>query len=144
MRERVLAMREIWTEDEAEFHGEYVDFDPIFCWPKPAQQPHPPILMGGNGPKAFARVLEYADAWLPNTRELDTLGERIADLRRRGEEAGRGRIGVTYFGAKPDDAELETLAAAGVDRALLMLPTAPAAEVLELLAGFTELAARHG
>jgi alkanesulfonate monooxygenase SsuD/methylene tetrahydromethanopterin reductase-like flavin-dependent oxidoreductase (luciferase family) len=131
MRERVLAMQAIWTQDEAEFHGEYVDFDPIYSWPKPVQQPYPPILMGGNGPKAEARVLEYATDWMPNMKDLDSLGERIARLRAKGEEAGRGRIGVTYFGAEIED--IETLEAAGVDRALIALPAAPADEVLPLL-----------
>jgi probable F420-dependent oxidoreductase len=130
MRERVLAMQAIWTRDEAEFHGEHVDFDPIYCWPKPVQDPLP-VLMGGNGPKAHDRVLEYATEWMPNTKKLDTLGERIADLRRRGEEAGRGRIPVTYFGARPQD--LPTLEAAGVDRVLVSLPEGPADEVLPLL-----------
>jgi len=131
MRERVLAMQAIWTQEAAEFHGTYVDFDPIYSWPKPLQQPHPPILMGGNGPKAEARVLEYATAWMPNTKDLDSLGERIASLRARGEAAGRGRIGVTYFGARRED--LGALEAAGVDRALVSLPAEPADVVLPLL-----------
>lgn len=130
MRERVLAMQAIWTRDEAEFHGEYVDFEPIFSWPKPLQAPLP-VLMGGNGPRAHDRVLEYATEWMPNTKDLDTLGERIADLRRRGEAAGRERIGVTFFGARVED--LDTLAAAGVDRVLLSLPSAPPGEVLAAL-----------
>ena len=66
MRERVEAMKEIWTKDEAEYHGEFVDFDPIWCWPKPTQKPHPPVLLGGSGPKVLDRVLAYADEWTPN------------------------------------------------------------------------------
>ena len=65
MRERVLAMKEIWAKDEAEFHGKLVDFDPIWSWPKPVQKPHPPIYVGGGGPHTFQRVVEYGDAWLP-------------------------------------------------------------------------------
>jgi len=61
MRERVLAMKEIWTHDVAEFHGEHVDLDPLWQWPKPVQQPHPPVLVAGNGPGTLARVLEYGD-----------------------------------------------------------------------------------
>jgi probable F420-dependent oxidoreductase len=143
LRERCLAMRTIWTEDEPEFHGRHVDFDPIWSWPKPVQRPHPPVLVGGNGAKVHDRVLEYGDAWMPNMKDLDGLGERIAELRRRGEEAGRGRIGVTYFGAREDDEQVERLAEAGVDRCLFMLPPRGEDEVLERLAACAELAARH-
>jgi probable F420-dependent oxidoreductase len=143
LRERCLAMRAIWTQDEPEFHGRYVDFDPLWSWPKPVQRPHPPVLVGGNGPKVHDRVLEYGDAWMPNMRDLEGLGERIDELRRRGEEAGRGRIGVTYFGARGDDEQVERLAEAGVDRCLLMLPPEGEDAVLERVAAYAELAARH-
>jgi alkanesulfonate monooxygenase SsuD/methylene tetrahydromethanopterin reductase-like flavin-dependent oxidoreductase (luciferase family) len=66
MRERVEAIKAIWTNDEAEYHGEQVDFGPIWCWPKPLQLPHPPIVVGGNGPKVLDRVLGYGDEWMPN------------------------------------------------------------------------------
>jgi probable F420-dependent oxidoreductase len=140
MRERVLAMKAIWTQPEPEYRGEFVSFGPIWSWPKPAQRPHPPILMGGNGPKAFDRVLEYADEWLPNTKDLDTLGERIADLRRRGEEAGRARIGVTYFGARAERDVLAQLEEAGVDRCLVTIEPGTAAEVLPRVQEIAELA----
>ena len=65
LREQILAMKEIWTKDEAEYHGEFVNFDKIWSFPKPVQQPHPPILMGGDGPTTFDRVLEYCDGWMP-------------------------------------------------------------------------------
>ena len=65
LRENILAMKAIWTEDEPEFHGQYVNFDKCWAWPKPAQKPHPPILMGGDGPTTFDRVLEYCDGWMP-------------------------------------------------------------------------------
>lgn len=63
--ERVQAMRAIWTDDEAEYHGEFVDFAPIWSWPKPVQRPHPPILVGGNGPRTEDRVLDFGDGWFP-------------------------------------------------------------------------------
>src|SRR2546429_42399 len=66
MRERIEAMKTIWTEDEAEYHGRYVDFDPIWSWPKPVQKPHPPVLVGGNGEKVLDRVLAFGDGWMPN------------------------------------------------------------------------------
>jgi probable F420-dependent oxidoreductase len=140
MRERVLAMKEIWTKDEPEFHGEHVDFGPMWSWPKPAQKPHPPVIVGGTGPKVFDRVLEYGDTWMPNrVADPATLGDRVAELR---ERAGR-RVPVTYYGAEPTDEFVEALAAADVDRVLLQLPDAGAGEVLPLLERYAELAARH-
>jgi probable F420-dependent oxidoreductase len=143
MRERVLAMREIWTRDEPEFHGEHVDFDPLWSWPKPVQQPHPPVLVGGDGPTVFDRVIEYGDAWFPNTRDIEGLPGRIAELRRRGAEAGRERIPVTYFGARPDDGVVDALRRAGVDRTLLRLAPEPAERALPDVERLGELAQRH-
>jgi probable F420-dependent oxidoreductase len=144
MRERALAVREIWTQEEASFHGEFVDFDRIWSWPKPAQQPHPPIWVGGTGPRVLDRVLEYGDGWFPNMRDLNELAQRVAELQRRAGEAGRERIPVTYFGLRDaDDAKLEKMAAAGVDRVLLMLPPAGADETLPRLERYAALAERH-
>jgi probable F420-dependent oxidoreductase len=139
MRERVQAIKTIWTEDEPEFHGRYVDFDPLWSWPKPVQQPHPPVLVGGAGEKVFDRVLTYGDAWMPNRRaDPATLGDRIADLR---ERAGR-HVPVTYYGADASDEFVEALQGAGVDRALLQLPDAGRDEVLPLVERYAALAAR--
>jgi probable F420-dependent oxidoreductase len=123
MRERVEAMKAIWSSDEAEYHGKQVDFDPIWQWPKPLQQPFP-VYIGGNGEPVENRVLRYGDGWMPNMKEIDTLGPRIAALR---ERAGR-HIPVTYYGATLDT--LDQLEAAGVDRALIVLDSGPKDEVL--------------
>jgi probable F420-dependent oxidoreductase len=127
MRERVEAMKAIWTEDEAEYHGRYVDFDPIWSWPKPVQRPHPPVLVGGVGDKVLDRVVAYGDEWIPNrVKSPEALGKRIAELQRRAETAGRGRIPVTVFGAKREARLLGRLRAAGVTRALFRVrPEAP-------------------
>jgi probable F420-dependent oxidoreductase len=144
MRERALALRAIWTQEEASFHGEHVNFERIWSWPKPVQDPHPPIWIGGTGPRVLDRVLEYGDGWFPNMRDLDELGPRIAELQQRAADAGRDRIPVTYFGLRhPDDDKLEKLAAAGVDRVLLMLPPAGADETLSRLERYAALAAGH-
>ncbi len=139
MGERIEAMKEIWTNDEAYFHGRHVDFDPIWSWPKPVQQPHPPILVGGNSDGALDRVVALADEWIPNPEtRLSELGERIADLQRRGEAAGRERIPVTFYAVKPEPEALGRYADAGVDRAVFYLPSGPADQVvayLEHLAG---------
>ena len=120
MRERVEAMRALWTQEEASYHGRHVSFDRVWSWPKPVQDPLP-VYVGGNGERVLDRVLRYGDGWMPN-RERN-LEERIAELRRRAEEAGRPRPGVTYFGVAAEDEAVERLAEAGVDRILFMLPT---------------------
>jgi probable F420-dependent oxidoreductase len=128
MRERVLAMKEIWTQDEATFHGEFVNFDAIWCYPKPLQHPHPPILVGGNGPTVLDRVLEYGDAWMPNHR--DDVVDRIGELR---ERAGRD-VPVIVMGAPAKTEVLEAYANAGVRRVLFWLPSARWALVEDALA----------
>ena len=90
MRERVEAMKAIWTEDEASYHGEFVDFDRIWSWPKPLQRPHPPILVGGNGPTVLDRVLDYGDAWMPN-HGAERHASAIAELRERADRPSRSR-----------------------------------------------------
>jgi probable F420-dependent oxidoreductase len=123
MRERVEAMKAIWANEEAEYHGKHVDFDPIWQWPKPVNG-SVPVFIGGNGPRVEDRVLRYGDGWMPNMREIETLGPRIAALR---ERAG-AELPVTYYGAAP--ADLEHLRDAGVDRALIVLPSGPESRVL--------------
>src|SRR5437868_8652027 len=120
MRERILAMKEIWTKDEAEYHGEYVNFDKIWAYPKPVQKPHPPILMGGDGPTTFDRVIEFCDGWMPIAGRMGPgFAEKVTTLQRRAKEAGRGPIPVTAFMPKPDRGVMEALEAAGVERAVL-------------------------
>jgi alkanesulfonate monooxygenase SsuD/methylene tetrahydromethanopterin reductase-like flavin-dependent oxidoreductase (luciferase family) len=130
MRERVEAMKAIWKEDEAEYHGEHVDFDPIWCWPKPAQKPHPPLLVGGRGDKVLDRVVAFGDEWMPNrVDDPEKLGARIEELERRAEQAGRQRIPVSVFGAKPDAGFVERLGAVGVRRCFFYVRPAEAGEV---------------
>jgi probable F420-dependent oxidoreductase len=130
MRESVEAMKAIWTQDEAEYHGRIIDFDPIWSWPKPVQKPHPPVLVGGLGEKVYDRVVAYGDEWIPNrVKSPEELGERIAELQRRAEAAGRERIPVTVFGAKAEVRLLERLKTAGVTRALFYLRPDEAGEV---------------
>jgi probable F420-dependent oxidoreductase len=119
MREHVLAVKRIWTEDEAEFHGEFIDFDPIQSWPKPAQRPHPPVIVGGEGPTVLDRVLEYGDAWGPHP-EPDTI-ERIGELQRRARYAGRGLVPVTLFNVPLDVDRIRQYEVAGVERCVLYI-----------------------
>jgi probable F420-dependent oxidoreductase len=140
MREHVLAMRAIWTQDEASFDGEFVAFERIWSWPKPAGRL--PVLIGGGGPAVLDRVVDYGDGWIPLRVPVDGLpefGARVADLRARAADAGRGHLPVTVYGAVPKPEALESYAAAGVDRVLFELPDSPAADVLRRLDELAQL-----
>ena len=140
MREQILAMKELWTKEEAEFHGEFVNFDKSWAHPKPAQKPHPPILMGGDGPTTFDRVLDYCDGWMPIAGRMGPgLTEKIATLQRRAKEAGRKPVPVTAFMVKPDPASIAPLAAAGIERAIFGLPSEGREKVLPLLDAYAKL-----
>src|SRR4051794_12507018 len=144
MRERVQAMQEIWTKDEASFHGKQVSFDPIFCWPKPVQTPHPPVLIGGNASGAPKRVLAYGDAWMPNRLGDDErIMARIARLREAGVEAGRGPLPTTLANAPQDPATIERYAAAGVTRMVYWLPPGDRADTERRLDRYAAAAAAH-
>ena len=127
MRERILAVREIWSRDEASFHGSFVDFERIQSHPKPIQSPHPPILLGGWGPTILQRVLDYADGWFPPfAADAPALIARIEELRRGADERGRNRPEVTVAamtGADISSSSLEALAGGGVDRLTFVMPT---------------------
>ena len=118
LRERVEAIKAIWAEDVAEYHGDMVDFGPMWEYPKPVQKPHPPIILGGSGPKILERVVRYADGWMPNRGRVI---ERIPELQDLAKAAGRERIPVTYY-PKPGAEEIERLAKAGVDRCIYYVP----------------------
>src|SRR5581483_3578843 len=122
MRERIEAMKAIWTQDEASYSGRYVNFERIWCWPKPVQRPHPPILVGGNGPKVLDRVVAFGDEWMPNRIRDEDLPGRIAELQRKADAAGRDPIPVTVAGIMRDPARIEELERAGVHRGFFWLP----------------------
>jgi probable F420-dependent oxidoreductase len=145
LRERIEAMKEIWTTDDASYHGKYVDFDPIWCWPKPVQEPHPPILVGGNGRTVYDRVLAYGDGWLPNRIGDDDKNiARIEKLQALGREAGRDSVPVSLQLAPRDPAMLERYEKAGVTRAIYMLPAGERDEVEAKLDRFTEAMLAYG
>jgi len=138
LRERVEAMKAIWTEDEPEYHGRYVDFDPIWCWPKPVTKPHPPVLVGGNGRTVYDRVLAYGDGWLPNRLGDDDKNiARVEKLQRLGADAGHDSVPVTLQLAPRDPELIERYERAGVARAVYMLPAADRGEVERKLATYT-------
>jgi probable F420-dependent oxidoreductase len=130
MRERVEAIKAVWTEEDASYHGKFVNFDPIWCHPKPLQKPHPPVLMGGRSAASRKRAVAYCDGWIPTAIGAKELLPAIADLREQARAAGRNpdSVSVTSFGAKPD--EFKMLGDAGVERAVFWLPSASANVVL--------------
>ncbi len=124
LEEQVAAFKTIWTQDEAEFHGRHVDFEPIWSWPKPAQKPHPPIVLGGGTGYTRQRVVDFCDGWLPIGRSTEAVLTGIKDLKRRAERAGRAfeSIQVSVFGAPPQQDVLYAYAELGVGRVILPLP----------------------
>ncbi len=139
-------MKQSWTQDEAEFHGEFVSFDPIWQWPKPVQKPYPPILVGGDRAGILPRVVEYGDEWLPHPqRGPAALKRRIEELNALAAEAGRGPIPVSVYGL-PVDTEPELLAAyqeMGIKRCIFTLPSVGADQALPLLDRAAKLVASY-
>ncbi|ANN16545.1 LLM class F420-dependent oxidoreductase [Amycolatopsis orientalis] len=135
--EQLAALKEIWTKDEAEFHGKLVDFDPIFAWPKPVQKPHPPIYIGGAGEKVMRRIAGFGDGWLPHAQ---TPPEELRRARQWLADQGRSDIKFSAFGAPPEEAALSRLVEGGVDETTLFLPTEPEAATLERLDQFAKVA----
>lgn len=143
LRERVLAMKQIWTQEEATFHGKYVNFDRIWQWPKPVQQPHPPIVVGGNGPRTLRRVVEYGDEWGPIIGRGPDLVDRMKELAELVAAAGRPPVPVTIFSLSSHDPKLvEQYHTAGASRYVFGLPAAPAERVLPLLDNVASIARR--
>jgi probable F420-dependent oxidoreductase len=144
MRERVAAMKEIWTKSKAEYHGRFVNFDPIMTWPKPVQKPHPPVLVGGGWPGGAQRAIEYGDGWMPIHIPRHLL-KRIPEFWDAAKSAGRDvkTLELTIFAMAPDAAEIEAFQAAGASRAVFMLPPDPAEKILPRLDSLAELARRY-
>ena len=139
-RECVLAMKACWTEKEAEYHGEFVDFEPSWVEPKPVQKPHPPVLIGASSKWAIERVVDYADGWLPVLGACD-LEERLGQLKRLCEEKGRDRssISVSLFFAPTSRGELEQIEKLGVERMILGLPSESEDAILKQLDTYAQL-----
>ncbi|MFG2479900.1 LLM class F420-dependent oxidoreductase [Streptomyces fagopyri] len=129
LNEQLAAIKEIWTSDQAAFHGEYIDFAPIFCWPKPVQRPHPPIFIGGDGEAALARVAAHGDGWMPHS--VGNPARVQAQLNWVTEVAGD--VPVTVASVAPRPELIAAYAEAGVDRVALSLPTQLEAETLRML-----------
>jgi probable F420-dependent oxidoreductase len=130
MRERVEAMKAIWTDDEASYHGRYVDFGPIWAWPKPLQKPHPPVIVGGNGATVLERVIAFGDEWMPNAIEdPDEMAGRIAGLAEMAAEAGREPPPVGLYAAPAKPEAVAGYERAGIHRYVFYVSPAPRDEV---------------
>ncbi|MFE0023903.1 LLM class F420-dependent oxidoreductase [Amycolatopsis sp. NPDC059021] len=130
MNEQLAALKEIWTKDEAEFHGKHIDFDPIFSWPKPVAKPHPPIFVGGASKAALNRLVAHGDGWLPTPGASP---EELHRVRKWLGEQGRTDVPFVVWGSPADQAVIDGYAEGGVDQVNLMLPTLPESETLRKL-----------
>ncbi|HLY44249.1 MAG TPA: LLM class F420-dependent oxidoreductase [Stellaceae bacterium] len=146
MRERIEAMRAIWTNDAAEYHGEFVDFAPMIARPKPLQRPHPPVIVGGMFPVAARRALRYGDGWIPHLRRphYEDVTDYLPQFRQMALEAGRDLAGVpiTVWGVPPDFDRMRRYQDQGVSRGVVQLAAEKAATILPLLDRWAELIAR--
>jgi len=141
LRERIEAMKRIWSEDAAEYHGEFVNFDPIWCYPKPWQKPHPPIVLGTLSTKGLHRVVQYCDGWIPTGVKIEDLSTAITDLHQRALQAGRQArdVPVSIFGAAPEEPVLHRYQELGIERAVFTVPSREREQVLPLLDTYAEL-----
>jgi probable F420-dependent oxidoreductase len=141
LEEQVRAMKEIWTKDEAEFHGTYVKFDKLWSWPKPAQKPNPPVLLGGESRFTLQRVVDLCEGWFPRARNHEALMAAFKDLQALAAKKGRDMktISVSVFGAPPDEAKLDAYRQAGFTRAILRLPAEGRDVVLPLIDQWSKL-----
>jgi probable F420-dependent oxidoreductase len=139
MDEQLAALKRIWTEDEAEYHGRFIDFDPIFAWPKPIQRPHPPIYIGGESRAAMERLRTLGDGWLP---QAATTPEKLREARVWLADNGRTDVPITMWGAGRDEATLAGYADAEVDEVSFLLPTKSESDTLRDLDELADLARR--
>ncbi len=146
LEERIEAMKACWTQDDSEYHGKYVDFDPIWSWPKPVQKPHPPIVMGAASSWGRERVARYCDGWVPLPMQMKNIDSEMADLNARLAQHGRqpGDIEISFFWAPEDADELKHYRDLGVHRAILGCPADSRNATLTLLDKHAALMAAVG
>ena len=134
-REAILAMKELWTKDQAEYHGTYYDFPPVYSNPKPVQKPHPPVILGGKAKNVFKRVVQYGDGWMPNRTTPDEIQEGRATIRDLAVKEGRDpdSIKTLVYGTPGDRELMKAFEEAGADECIVRLDTAPEKEALSQL-----------
>jgi probable F420-dependent oxidoreductase len=146
-RERMEAMKTIWTEEEPEYHGEFVNFDKMKQWPKPFQKPHPPIIVGGAFPYAARRAVRYGDGWIPRDDWLDRDGIEVLDkFRAMAKEAGRdpASLSISTFRVRDDLERLKRYRELGIDRVVFSLPAEKDDKIMPILDRWAELKRQIG
>ena len=120
-RESIEAMKELWTKDEAEYHGQFYNFPPVYCYPKPVQKPHPPVIVGGHAPNVLQRIVRMADGWLPNRAGPAEIESSRKILDTLAEESGRdpSAISISVYGQPPDRELIQSFLNAGADRVVV-------------------------
>lgn len=116
LRERIEAMKELWTKEEASYAGEFVRFEKSWAWPKPIQKPHPPIIVGGGGARTLERVVRYGDEWMPLQMPPEELSKKIEQLNEMATKAGRGPFPVGLFFSPEEPDEIKKYEEIGVSR----------------------------
>jgi probable F420-dependent oxidoreductase len=141
-RERIEAMKVIWTETKAEYHGEFVNFDPMMAWPKPVQKPHPPVIVGGAFPYGARRAIRYGDGWVPHASrpEYGDVSDFLPQFHQMAKEAGRDPafLPVTMFRVVEELDALRRYRDIGIARVVITLPSAGAGQVLPILDRWAE------
>jgi probable F420-dependent oxidoreductase len=141
-RERIEAMKVIWTESKAEYHGEFVNFDPMMTWPKPVQKPHPPVIVGGAFPYGARRAIRYGDGWVPHAGrpEYEDVSTFLPQFHQMVKEAGRGiaSLPVTMFRVVEELDKLRHYRDIGIARVVITLPSAGAQDVAPILDRWAE------
>ena len=121
--EAIMVMKELWTKEEAEFHGKYYDFPPVYCYPKPAQKPHPPVILAGTAPNVLKRIARWGDGWLPNSLTPGQVEEGRKTLDTLAAERGRdpASLTISVYNQQPDTTRghVQALLDAGADRAVV-------------------------
>jgi probable F420-dependent oxidoreductase len=141
MRECILAMKAIWTQEEAAYRGEMVNFGSVWSWPKPAQRPHPPILLGGESDYTLRRVVDYCDGWFPRPQRGWDIRHERDRLRKMAEERRRdfAELFISVFRAPADPAALAAYREAGIQESVLEVPDRSRDEILKVLDGYAPL-----
>ncbi|MDD9903763.1 MAG: LLM class F420-dependent oxidoreductase [Rhodospirillaceae bacterium] len=145
-RERIEAMKEMWTQSKAEYHGDMVDFPPMMMWPKPVQKPYPPVIVGGAWPYAARRAVRYGDGWIPHAAlpPHDDVTDFIPEFHKMARDAGRdpAELPVTVWGAQPDLDQFKQRRDRGAARVVISLESEPEAEILRQLDMWAEIKAK--
>ena len=142
-RERVEAMKEIWTKSKPEYHGEFVKFDPMMTWPKPVQKPHPPIIVGGAFPYSARRAIRYGDGWIPHaTRNTYAeIADMLPEFNKMAQEAKRDpkEIEITVWGPKQEADLMKRYQDLGVSRVVFNLESEKADTIMPVIDSWQKL-----